>query len=119
MFSERPEGFIGTAMTFDTDDPKSCGIIEGGCDNIFIALHQKVAFPPSCLANAAVFLLDKSFYNYIDEKKDFDFCADVMPKLKGKLNLYKNDIYHRDIGTPLSLKIANRDYLKLIQKKGV
>lgn len=116
MFLERPSGFVGTAMTFDADDPGSCGIIECDDNNVFSALHHKVDNPPSCLANAAVFLLDKSIYNFIDERNDFDFCADVMPKLVGKLNLYKNNIYHRDIGTPISLKVANNDYLKMLQK---
>jgi mannose-1-phosphate guanylyltransferase len=115
-FFMKPSCAIGTMMTFETDDPQSCGIVDVDKDDMLTGYYQKVINPPSNTANAAVFLLDKNVYKYINKDVDFDFCSDVIPKLIGKMKTYKNDIYHRDIGTCGSLRIANVDF-RTIQKK--
>ena len=52
----RPSNTSITMMTFTSDDPQSCGIIETDTDGIVINFHEKVKKPPGNIANAAVSL---------------------------------------------------------------
>jgi mannose-1-phosphate guanylyltransferase len=73
-----------------------------------------VANPPGNMANAAVFLLEKEVFNWLDlAPKATDFCKDIVPLGIGQFRTYFNSIYHRDIGTIDSLNQANRDFLSL------
>jgi mannose-1-phosphate guanylyltransferase len=112
MFESRENGVLGTMMTFTTDDPKNCGVVETNERNILTKYYQKVDEPPTNCANAAVFLLDEAIHSFIEPTSDHDFCADVVPRLIGKLNLYHNSVYHRDIGTIKSLRQANEDVMQ-------
>ena len=47
-----------------------------------------------------------------------DISKDVIPTFIGKVLTWKNTCYHRDIGTPESLKKANQEY-QFIEKKKV
>jgi mannose-1-phosphate guanylyltransferase len=44
-------------MTFRTDNPSSCGILELDERGVVIGFHEKVASPPGNLANGAVYIL--------------------------------------------------------------
>ena len=39
-----------------------------------------------------------------------DFSTEVMPLLIGRIQTFHNGIYHRDIGTPESLAMAQFEY---------
>lgn len=109
----RPAGCVGTMMTFETDDPRSCGIVETDPRGVLRAMHEKVENPPGNLANAAVFLFSPGVFDIIgrDEKKAvFDISRDIIPRLLGRLVTWQNKAYHRDIGTPDSLATARRDF---------
>ncbi|MGK7925265.1 MAG: nucleotidyltransferase family protein, partial [Spirulina sp.] len=54
---QRPPDCLMTMMTFRSETPSSCGIVELDDRNIVIGFHEKVQFPPGNLANGAVFLL--------------------------------------------------------------
>ena len=41
----RPEGCLLTMLTFDTDQPSSCGVLELDNDGIVIGFHEKVKHP--------------------------------------------------------------------------
>lgn len=113
---ERPIGCDATLMTFITDDPKSCGIIELNKDGKLIKMYEKVENPPGYLANGAVYIFNKKFFHELvklkEVKKDevLDISAEFIPMLFGKAIVYHNSIYHRDIGNMKSLEIANRDF---------
>jgi mannose-1-phosphate guanylyltransferase len=112
----RPPGCVGTMMTFETDDPRSCGIVEMDAAGVVTAMHEKVEQPPGRLANAAVFLFSPEVFDIIrsaENKAVFDISRDVVPRLFGRLATYQNRAYHRDIGTPASLDTARRDYDRL------
>ena len=103
-------------MTFETDDPRSCGIVEMDAAGVVTAMHEKVERPPGRLANAAVFLFSPGVFDIIsgaENKAVFDLSRDVVPRLFGRLATYQNRLYHRDIGTPASLETARRDYDRL------
>jgi mannose-1-phosphate guanylyltransferase len=50
----RPAGVEITMMTFETDAPKSCGIVELDDRGLVMGFHEKVPNPPGTLANGAV-----------------------------------------------------------------
>jgi mannose-1-phosphate guanylyltransferase len=118
----RPEYCFATVMTFETDTPSSCGIFKLNEQNVAVEFFEKVAHPPGRLANGAVFAFSngalaalcgqfKSLQTGIGETEEvFDLSRDFLPKLIGKLWTFRNNFYHRDIGTPASLDIANADF---------
>ena len=97
-----------TMMLFQSDNPSSCGIVELDDKNIVKKFHEKVKNPPSNLANGAVYICEPSVLEFMSKlgKEDIDFSLDVLPAYMGKINTYLNDVYHRDIGTPLSYALA-------------
>ena len=106
-FLNRPKFCLGTMMTFQTDLPRQCGIVEVDFQGIVVGYHEKVLNPPSDLANAAVFIFDSQIHDILDQyPEDLDLCGQTVPRLTGRLNTYRNSEYHRDIGTPHSYKTA-------------
>lgn len=108
----RPKGVEITMMTFETDVPKSCGIVVYNENNIVTEFHEKVSCPPSNHANAAVYIIDPSVIGYLEAlNKDFiDFSNDVLPHYLNRMQIFHNADYHRDIGTPESLRLAQLEY---------
>lgn len=106
-FNNRPKGCEITMMTFNTDDPLSCGIVETK-ETVVIDFHEKVKYPPSNLANAAIYICSPKVIEFIEtiNKNNIDFSKDVIPNFLGKINTYYNGNYHRDIGTPQSYSLA-------------
>jgi len=110
----RPKNCEITMMLFQTDTPSSCGIVELSDDGIVQEFHEKIANPPSNLANGAVYICEPSIFEFLEnlEKEDIDFSNDVLPKYLGKINTYLNSIYHRDIGTLESYSLAQIECLE-------
>ena len=112
----RPAGCVGTMMTFRTDAPRSCGIVEVDTRGLVVQMHEKVENPPGNLANAAVFLFSPEVFDIIRELKGtavVDISRDMIPLLLGRLLAFQTSGYHRDIGTVVSLTIARRDFEKI------
>jgi mannose-1-phosphate guanylyltransferase len=105
---ERPRGCEITMMTFDTDAPQSCGIVELDTDGVVQAFHEKQSDPPGNLANGAVYLLEPGVLEYLASlnKATIDFSTEVLPRYLGRICAFKNDRYHRDIGTVASYQKA-------------
>ena len=114
----RPNGCDITMMTFKTDNPSACGIVELDSDGVVQKFHEKVKKPPSNLANGAVYICEPNIFSFLESlgKKEIDFSLDVLPKYMGKINTYQNKIYHRDIGTPLSYAISQVECLDFIKQ---
>ncbi|MFA6189473.1 MAG: nucleotidyltransferase family protein [Sulfuricurvum sp.] len=104
----RPKKCDITMMTFETDVPQSCGIVDLDEKNVVIGFYEKVLNPPSNLANGAVYIFEPSVIEYMENlhKKIIDISTEVLPNYIGKINTFKNDIYHRDIGTIESYALA-------------
>jgi mannose-1-phosphate guanylyltransferase len=102
-----------TMLAFETDDPRSCGILE--CDAVgrVKAFHEKVENPPGTLANGAVYVVEETVVHFIAAKgKAFvDFSTEVLPAFVGRIQMWKTDGYHRDIGNIESLKRAEREFV--------
>ena len=99
---------IISMITFETKNPNECGIVEVDNDNIMINYHEKVENPPSSIANGAIFAFGDKFIEYfLSLPASYNnFCADVVPLLKGKVQTYFTNCFFIDIGTPNSLKLA-------------
>lgn len=112
----RPPGTAITMMTFSTDVPRSCGVVEIDNDGVVRAFHEKVENPPSNIANAAVYIFEPEVVDYIDGlgKSFVDLSTEVIPYYVGRIAAYYNNQYHRDIGTPESLRIAEREFASVL-----
>ena len=108
--NNRPPNCLLTMMTFQTETPKTCGIIELDNNNIVKAMFEKVDSPPGNLANGAIYILSKELINSLkNEKKPIiDFSLDVLPKLMGKIYTYETSETFIDIGSKYSYEKANK-----------
>lgn len=111
-FDDRPNGINLTMMTFVTDQPSSCGIVETDAEGIVMGFHEKVANPPSCIANGAVYIFDKHVVEFLGNSRSsvIDISTEVLPAFVGHINTYHNDLYLRDIGSSRSLEAAENEF---------
>ena len=111
-FDDRESGIDITMMTFDTDVPETCGIVELDEKGVVRKFHEKVKNPPGNLANAAVYILAPTVVEFIAglNKEIIDFSNDVLPRYVGRINTFHNGTYHRDIGNIESLAAAQIEY---------
>lgn len=109
---DRPAGTDITMMTFTTDTPQSCGIIECDDRGIVRKFHEKVANPPGNAANAAVYIFEPSVLDFLRGlgRPVIDLSTEVLPHYLGRMCTFHNGVYHRDIGTLDSLAKAQVEY---------
>lgn len=119
QFYSRDKNIDITMMTFHTDAPETCGIVELDAMGVVQALHEKVKTPPSNLANAAVYILAPTVMEFITSlsKEVIDFSTEVLPRFIGRINTFHNRVYHRDIGTVESLMLAQSEYPVALAKQ--
>jgi mannose-1-phosphate guanylyltransferase len=105
----RPKYCLMTMMTFRTDTPSSCGIVEINKQNVVIDFHEKISSPPGNLANGAIYILSSKLIKIL--KKDYkyatDFSTEILPNLLGRIYVYETKNIFMDIGTPEKYDIAN------------
>ncbi len=118
QYEERKTDVEITMMTFSTDEPQTCGVIELDEHDIVKAFHEKVKNPPGNLANGAVYILSPKVIEFLVslKKEVIDFSTEVLPHFMGRINIFHNEIYHRDIGTVESLLAAQHEYPALFGK---
>ena len=117
-FNGRGPGIDITMMTFHTDQPQNCGVVELDARGVVMAFHEKVADPPGNLANGAVYILSPVVMQFIAKlgKEIIDFSTEVLPNFLGRINTFHNGVYHRDIGNVESLNLAQSEYPVAIAK---
>lgn len=108
--NNRPLGCLMTMMTFRTDDPSSCGIVEVDENGVLIGFHEKVETPPCNLANGAIYIISpelleifKTDLNYVT-----DFSTEVLHRFKGYIFTHEISDLFLDIGTLDKYEKANR-----------
>ena len=106
--ARRPAGCHMTLMTFTTDDPRSCGIVELDRRGVVTGFHEKVSNPPGNNANAAIYLFEPSIFDKLAVIGGpfIDLSTQVLPSMMGRAFCYPNMRYHSDIGTPQALALA-------------
>lgn len=114
--AERPEYTEMTMMTFTTETPKTCGIVELDDKSVVQEFHEKVENPPGNRANAAVYILEPTLFNFLEglQKLRIDFSTEVLPYYLGRINTWHNTGYHRDIGNIESYAKAQIEILPYI-----
>ncbi len=107
--NHRPAGCLITMMTFRTDNPSSCGIVELNHEGIVVGFHEKVKSPPGNHANGAVYILSAEILSIIEKKFELakDFSNDIIPYFLGKIYTYETKEIFIDIGTPETYVTAN------------
>ena len=105
---ERPEKCLLTMLSFLTDQPTSCGILEIDPQGVVIGFHEKVANPPGNFANGALYAFDPSFLDYLNKMTPApsDFSTEVIPMLMGRIQSWHTNQPYLDIGTPEALDKA-------------
>lgn len=108
----RPTGTAITMMTFATDCPTSCGIVELDGSGVVTAFHEKVANPPGNQANAAVYIFEPEVLDFLAGlgRSVIDLSTEVIPAFLGRIVTFENTGYHRDIGTPEQYSKAQADW---------
>jgi mannose-1-phosphate guanylyltransferase len=111
----RPRCAAMTMMTFDTDAPECCGIVETDEQGLVVRFHEKVMHPPGTRANAAVYIMEPEVVGFIASlgRLVIDLSTEVIPYFLGRIATFHNAGYHRDIGTPESLRRAESEYPQL------
>ena len=98
-----------TMVLFETDEPRRCGIAElaeGGRISSFV---EKPQDPRGNLANAGIYVIDSTLFRELADRRGFDIAFDMLPNLAGRMRGFVHRGYHRDIGTPESLRQAEAD----------
>lgn len=107
---KRPLECLMTMMTFRSNAPSSCGIVELNERGIVIALHEKVNKPPGNLANGAVYILSKELLDRfsVNFHGVTDFSTEVLNRIVGQIYSYETSEVFLDIGTPKTYEQANK-----------
>ena len=107
----RPAGHAITMLGFRTDTPRSCGILELDERGTVLAFHEKVDDPPGNLANGAVYIFEPEIVDAIAAmgRPVVDLSTEIIPRFIGRILCVETSGYHRDIGTPESLRRAIAD----------
>lgn len=113
--SHRPKGCAITMLAFETEVPETCGILKLDERDVVVEFHEKVENPPGNLANGAVYVVEPEVIGFIAAigRREIDLSTEVLPHYLGRIFAVRTDGYHRDIGTPESLKKAQMDYQDL------
>ena len=105
----RPANCAITMMTFETETPETCGIVELDSGDVVQAFHEKHPNPPGNRANAAIYIIEPEIISWMEERNTFDFSTEVLPYFMGRIFTVHNNWFHRDIGNIESLRKSSTD----------
>jgi len=107
---QRPDECLMTMMTFRTETPSTCGIVELDERGVVVGFHEKVDNPPGNLANGAIYILTAELLDHLvtDLRTAKDFSTEVLHHLVGRIYTYETSGVFLDIGTPESYEQANK-----------
>ena len=112
----RPKNCLMTMLTFKTNSPQTCGIVERDNNMIVRNFFEKVENPPSNNANGAIYIFDSTLLDELSKNSShlFDFSTDVIPLFLGRIFSYHTQKDFIDIGTPENLSKAKEIFKKII-----
>lgn len=106
----RPNYCNLTMLTFETDKPEACGIVQCDENNVVKCFYEKCKDNHGNQANGAVYVFDNTLIEDIITMDSgiTDFSLDVLPKLVGKIYTAHWSGPFIDMGTPENLEKARR-----------
>lgn len=106
---QRPAECVLTMMTFRTDTPSSCGVVELDERGVIVGFHEKVAPAPRDLSNGAVYILSAELLGRMG--KDLHtvkaFSTEVLHRFVGQICTHATAEVFMDAGTHESFAKAN------------
>ncbi len=104
---QRPSECLMTMMTFRTDDPSHCGIVELNERGVVVGFHEKVSSPPGNLANGAIYLLSREILNILatEMRMARDFSTEVLHRFVERIYTYETNQLFVDVGTPKTYEL--------------
>ena len=97
-------------MTFRSNTPSTCGIVELDERGVVTGFYEKTESPPGNLANGAIYILSRGLMKNL--QRDFsnltDFSTEILPMLLEKIYTYETKELFIDIGTVESYEKANQ-----------
>ena len=107
---KRQDYCLLTMLTFSTDTPSSCGIVEIDKQQVLQAFHEKVVEPPGNRANGALYAFERDFLDHLNLMNPIpsDFSTEVVPELRGRIQTWHTRRPYLDIGTPEALTSAQK-----------
>lgn len=108
--NNRPSECLMSMMTFRTDNPTECGIVEVNKKGIIIGFHEKNKNPPGNLANGAIYILSEKLLEILKAQKGEvkDFSTEVLSQLLGRIYNFEISEELIDIGTIKAYTKANK-----------
>ncbi|OSO97098.1 nucleotidyl transferase [Cylindrospermopsis raciborskii CENA303] len=99
---KRPAECVMTMMTFRSDQPSKCGIVDIDENCVVTGFYEKVSSPPGNLANGAVYILSAAMLRELSLEFSTvkDFSNEVLPHFIGRIFTYETLDVFIDIGTP-------------------
>ena len=112
---ERQKECLLTMLTFTTDNPSSCGIVEIDKQKVVRAFHEKILNPPGNRANGALYAFEHDFLDHLNlmNQTPNDFSTEVIPRLLNRIQSWHTRDLYIDIGTPESLAVAQKNLVDL------
>ena len=112
---KKPRSCLITMLTFDTNNPERCGIVETDSKGVVQDFHEKSTNPKGNVANGAVYVFEDEFLDWVVKNYPYasDFSTEVIPNMFGKIYTYHTHQPYIDIGTIESLKKA-REVAKIL-----
>ncbi len=107
----RPAGHAISMLGFRADTPRPCAILELARRGTVTPFHEKVDDPAGNLANGAVYIFEPEVMDSIAAigRPQVDLSTEIIPEYIGRILCVEATGYHRDIGTPESLRRAIAD----------
>lgn len=108
--NDRQADCLLTMLTFKTDSPSSCGIVEIDDQDIAVGFHEKVLDPPGNRANGALYAFESPLLDHLNRMAPppSDFSTEVIPSLIGHIQTWHTEHAYLDIGTPEALTTAQQ-----------
>ncbi len=87
-------------VSYPTNEPTRCGILEMDAEGKVISFEEKPAQPKSNFANSGIHVATPELFNWVPTTLPADIGFHVLPSLVGRMYGYVTEEYIQDIGTP-------------------
>ena len=115
-FHREHEGPLTMAL-FETAHPEQCGIVQLDQLGMVLQFTEKPSQPQSRLANAGIYIARPALRGYLPRHVPADFGMHVLPALVGMARGKRLTGYIRDIGTPETYELAQKEWRSIMPSR--